>query len=247
MGTFWWILSGGLLMSAIALIGSVTLLLQAATLDRLIMPIVAFAAGSLLGGAFFHMLPAALQHAPGDPTVFLWTLVGFVIFFALEQFLHWHHCHRASSDCKKPLTYLILLGDGLHNFLGGLGVAGVFLIDVRLGIAAWLAAAAHEIPQELGDFGVLVHGGWKKGTALLLNLFSGLTFLVGGLVTYAASASIDVEFLVSFAAGNFIYIGASDLVPEVNKHRDLGANVTHFVAFVAGIGLLWAIRLALEP
>ena len=247
MSTFWWILSGGLLMSAIALIGSVTLLLKAATLDRIIMPLVAFAAGSLLGGAFFHMLPAALQSAPGDPTVFLWTLVGFVVFFALEQFLHWHHCHRASSDCKKPLTYLILLGDGLHNFLGGLGVAGVFLIDVRLGIAAWLAAAAHEVPQELGDFGVLIHGGWKKGTALLLNLFSGLTFLAGGLLAYAASARVDVEFLVPFAAGNFIYIGASDLVPEVNKHRDISANVTHFVAFVAGIALLWAIRQALEP
>jgi zinc and cadmium transporter len=246
VGTFWWIFSSGVLMSAIALVGSVTLLLKETTLDRLIMPLVAFAAGSLLGGAFFHMLPAAMQEAPDHATVFLWTLVGFVIFFALEQFLHWHHCHRAASDCKKPLTYLILLGDGLHNFLGGLGVAGVFLIDVRLGIAAWLAAAAHEVPQELGDFGVLVHGGWKKGSALLLNLLSGLTFLVGGLVAYAASARVGVGFLVPLAAGNFIYIGASDLVPEVNKHRDVVANVVHFGAFVAGIALLWAIRVALE-
>lgn len=247
MESFWWIFSGGVLMSAIALVGSVTLLLEEATLDRVIMPLVAFAAGSLLGGAFFHMLPAAMQDAPGDPTVFLWVLTGFVMFFALEQFLHWHHCHRASSDCKKPLTYLILLGDGLHNFLGGLGVAGVFLIDARLGVAAWLAAAAHEVPQELGDFGVLIHGGWKKGTALLLNLFSGLAFLVGGLVAYAASTRLEVGFLVPFAAGNFIYIGASDLVPEVNKHREIGANVVHFCAFVAGIALLWAIRVALAP
>jgi zinc and cadmium transporter len=234
-------------MSAIALVGSATLLLKESTLQRVVMPLVAFAAGSLLGGAFFHMLPAALQGRPdGDPTVFLWALVGFAVFFALEQFLHWHHCHRASSDCKKPLTYLILLGDGLHNFLGGLGVAGVFLIDVRLGMAAWLAAAAHEVPQELGDFGVLIHGGWRKGTALLLNLLSGLTFLVGGLVAYAASARVEVAFLVPFAAGNFIYIGASDLVPEVNKHRDVGANVVHFGAFAAGIALLWWIRMGLE-
>jgi zinc and cadmium transporter len=244
---FWWILLGGLLMSAIALVGSVTLLLGAATLDRIIMPLVAFAAGSLLGGAFFHMLPAALEGAPDEPSVFLWVLLGFALFFALEQFLHWHHCHRATSDCKKPLTYLILLGDGLHNFLGGLGVAGVFLIDVRLGLAAWLAAAAHEVPQELGDFGVLIHGGWKKATALLLNLVSGLAFLVGGLVAYAASARVEIGFLVPFAAGNFIYIGASDLVPEVNKHRDLRANVLHFGSFVAGIALLWGIRVALEP
>jgi zinc and cadmium transporter len=247
MDTFWWILAGGVLMSVIALIGSVTLLLEESTLDRVIMPLVAFAAGSLLGGAFFHMLPAAMQGAPGDLTVFLWVSVGFAVFFALEQFLHWHHCHRAASDCKKPLTYLILLGDGLHNFLGGLGVAGVFLIDSRLGIAAWLAAAAHEVPQELGDFGVLIHGGWKKGTALLLNLLSGLTFLAGGLVAYGASARIEVDFLVPFAAGNFIYIAASDLVPEVNRHHDVGANVVHFGSFVAGIALLWAIRLALVP
>jgi zinc and cadmium transporter len=234
-------------MSAIALVGCVTLLLKKATLNRIIMPLVAFAAGSLLAGAFFHMLPAALERAPADANVFLWTLIGFALFFALEQFLHWHHCHRASSDCREPLTYLILLGDGLHNFLGGIGVAGVFLIDFRLGLAAWLAAAAHEVPQELGDFGVLIHGGWKKGTALLFNLVSGLTFLLGGMVAYAASARIDVGFLVPFAAGNFIYIGASDLVPEVNKHRDASANAIHFGSFVAGIALLWLIRAALSP
>jgi zinc and cadmium transporter len=179
--------------------------------------------------------------------VFLWTLSGFTLFFALEQFLHWHHCHRADADCRKPLTYLILLGDGLHNFLGGVGVAGVFLIDVRLGIAAWLAAAAHEVPQELGDFGVLIHGGWDKRKALLLNLASGATFLLGGLAAYAASSAIDVSVLVPFAAGNFIYIGASDLVPEVNKHRDIRASLLHFVSFSGGIALLWGIRVLLQP
>ncbi len=246
MDTFWWILFGGALMSAIALVGSLTLLLSEALLGRIIKPLVAFAAGSLLGGAFLHMLPAAITNAEGVAAVFLWTLAGFTVFFALEQFLHWHHCHRASTDCKEPLTYLVLLGDGLHNFLGGLGVAGVFLIDVRLGVAAWLAAAAHEIPQELGDFAVLIHGGWDKRKALLLNLCSGLTFLVGGLVAYAASAQFDVAFLVPFAAGNFIYIAASDLVPEVNKHRDVRANILHFGSFVSGIALLWGIRIALD-
>jgi zinc and cadmium transporter len=247
MHSIWWILLGGVSMSAIALVGSMTLLLKEDTLKRIIMPLVAFAAGSLLAGAFFHMLPAALERAPDDTNVFLWTLIGFALFFGLEQFLHWHHCHRASADCREPLTYLILLGDGLHNFLGGLGVAGVFLVDHRLGIAAWLAAAAHEVPQELGDFGVLIHGGWKNGAALLFNLISGLTFLLGGLVAYAASARIDVAFLVPFAAGNFLYIGASDLVPEVNKHRNASANLIHFGSFVAGIALLWAIRVAFAP
>jgi zinc and cadmium transporter len=243
---FWWILLSGLLMSAIALVGSATLLLQPATLDRIVMPLVAFAAGSLLGGAFFHMIPAAAAATPDLARVFAWVMLGFALFFALEQFLHWHHCHRANADCKKPLGYLILLGDGLHNFLGGLGVAGVFLIDVRLGITAWLAAAAHEVPQELGDFGVLIHGGWKRGSALLFNFLSGSTFLLGALVAYAASQAIDVGFLVPFAAGNFLYIGASDLVPEVNKHRSVPTSVVHFVAFASGLAILWAIRGLLE-
>ena len=243
MTAFLWILLGGISMSAIALVGSVTLVLREATLQKILLPLVSFAAGSLIGGALFHMIPASLRSMPVLTTVG-WVGVGFLLFFALEQFLHWHHCHRAFADCKKPLTYLILVGDGLHNFLGGLSIAGVFLLDIRLGIAAWLAAAAHEVPQELGDFGVLIHGGWKKRTALLFNLLSGLTFLVGGLVAYVASQKLDVRWLVPLAAGNFLYIGASDLVPEVNKAHTFKANLLHFVVFAAGMGLLYAVAAA---
>jgi len=242
MSVFWWIVASGLCMSAIALVGSVTLLLRASTLDRIVTPLVAFAAGSLLGGAFFHMLPAAIDTGRPPAAVFAWAMLGFAFFFAMEQFLHWHHCRRSRADCRQPLTYLILIGDGLHNFLGGLGVAGVFLIDIRLGIAAWLAAAAHELPQELGDFGVLIHGGWEKRRALLFNLLSGLTFLVGGLVAYAASARIDVDFLVPFAAGNFVYLGASDLVPELKGHEHTRANLVNFAAFAGGLLALWGMR-----
>lgn len=227
-------------MSAIALVGSVTLLLREATLQRLLLPLVAFAAGSLLGGALLHMLPAALGSMPTMEAL-QWLAAGFVLFFALEQLLHVHHCHRASAGCRKPLTYLILVGDGLHNFLGGMSIAGVFLLDIELGIAAWLAAAAHEVPQELGDFGVLVHGGWTKRRALLFNLFSGLTFLVGGLVTYALATRVDVRWLVPLAAGNFIYIAASDLVPEVNRPHRLTENLVHLAAFTAGLLLLGAL------
>ena len=232
-------------MSAIALVGSVTLLLPEKTLDRIVGPLVAFAAGSLLGGAFFHMLPAAAEMGLSSVNSALGVMAGFTLFLGLEQLLHWHHCHRAATDCKEPLTYLILLGDGLHNFLGGLGVGGVMVLDVRLGIAAWLAAAAHEIPQELGDFAVLIHGGWKRRRALLFNLLSGLAFLVGGLVAYGVSGTLDVTLLVPFAAGNFIYIGASDLVPEVNRHGNATVNFVHFTSFVAGVAVLWGIRVAL--
>jgi zinc and cadmium transporter len=111
-------------------------------------------------------------------------------------------------------------------------------MDVKLGIAAWVAAAAHEIPQELGDFAVLVHGGWKERSALLFNFASGLTFLVGGLVAYAASRHVSVQWLVPLAAGNFLYIGAADLVPEVNKPHSLGIGVVHLLTFAAGLALL---------
>ena len=242
-----WIIGSGLLMSAIALVGGVTLVLSEATLQRILLPLVAFAAGSLLGGAFFHMIPAGLAAGMNELTVFSLILAGFTVFFGLEQFLHWHHCHRAETACKKPLPYLILIGDGLHNFLGGLAVAGTFLIDIRLGIVTWLAAAAHEVPQELGDFGVLVHGGWARRQALFYNVLSALTFLLGGLIAYFASFRLDVSFLVPFAAGNFIYIGASDLIPEVKEHADLKVNAIHFLSFVAGAAMMLAVKLALEP
>lgn len=245
MDALYWIIGSSLLMSAIAMVGSITLLLKASTLQRIILPLVAFAAGSLIGGAFFHMIPAGLD-AFGNSTLFYaWILLGFCVFFALEQFLHWHHCNRAQTSCKQPLTYLILIGDGLHNFIGGLAIAGTFLIDIRLGIMAWLAAAAHEIPQELGDFGVLIHGGWEKGKALLFNVLSALTFLLGGLVTYFLSFNLDISFLIPFAAGNFIYIGASDLVPEVNKHKDTKTNLINYVSFITGILLMLVIKILL--
>lgn len=205
-------------MSAIALTGSLTLLMPPATLQRLLAPFVSLAAGTLLGGAFFHLMPAG--SAIDDLAAAAWILGGFT-------------------------TFLILTGDALHNFLGGLGIGSTFLVNAHAGISAWLAAAAHEVPQELGDFGVLIHGGWKKGQALLFNLLSGLTFLLGSLVAYAASATIDVKALVPFAAGNFIYIGASDLVPEVNKHHSVSVNLVNFSSFAAGLALLWAIRLVL--
>ncbi len=246
MSTLAWIVLSGVLMSIVALVGSVTLLLSKKTLERVLLPLVAFSAGSMLGGAFFHMIPAGLGVMEPTP-LFCWLLGGFTTFFALEQFLHWHHCHRASADCKqKPLGYLVLLGDGLHNLIGGFAVAGTFLIDIHLGITTWLAAVAHEVPQELGDFGVLVHSGWGRKKALIFNALSASTFLAGGLIAYGVSSKIDVSFIVPFAAGNFIYIGASDLVPEVNKHKSLVINSVHFLAFVAGILLLLVVKVSLK-
>lgn len=241
MNALAWIIVSGFMMSLIALVGSVTLLLNPATLKSLLLPLVAFASGSLIGGAFFHMIPAAFEASANSLYIGIAVVAGFTVFFLLEQFLHWHHCHRVPADCRQPLTYLLLIGDGLHNFLGGMAIAGTFLIDIRLGIASWIAAAAHEVPQELGDFAVLINGGWSKRRALIFNLLSGLTFLLGGLLAYGLSFQVDVSWLIPFAAGNFLYIGASDLIPEMNKHNEVNVKTSalNFLFFILGLLLLF--------
>jgi len=235
-----WIVVGGLLMSAIAMVGSVTVILQPTTLKRMLLPLVSLAAGTLLGGAFFHMIPEGMGSLP-TLSAASWLVCGFTVFFALEQFLLWHHSHRASADARKPVTYLILIGDTVHNFLGGLGVASTFLISPSAGIAAWVAAAAHEVPQELGDFGVLAYGGWSRRRALLWNALSGLAFPVGAVFAYFASLHFDVAGLVLFGAGNFIYIAASDLIPEIKSQVSLPAAALHFSFFVLGLVLMFAL------
>ncbi|KPK36994.1 MAG: zinc transporter [Nitrospira bacterium SG8_35_1] len=242
--SLYWIVGSSLLMCLLALVGVTTISLNEKHLHQLLLPLVALSAGSLLGGAFFHMIPESIEKTGADLSVYIYVVAGFAFFLLLEQLLHWHHCHREETHCKKPLTYLILIGDGIHNFIGGIAVAGTFLIDIRLGISTWLAAAAHEIPQEIGDFGVLVHGGWSRKKALLLNFLSASTFLLGGLLAYMFSFSDWIYFLIPFAAGNFIYIGASDLIPEVNKHENFSRNVLHFCCFSTGILILLALRIA---
>jgi zinc and cadmium transporter len=245
MNTLSWIIISGLLMSCIALVGSLSLLMTSATLEKILVPLVAFAAGALLAGAFFHMIPVALLAGINITSIGVLVLIGFTTFLILEQYLHWHHDHTVPKKRKAPLTYLVLIGDGLHNFLGGLAIGGTFLIDIRLGIASWLAAAAHEVPQELGDFAVLIHGGWSKRSALLFNFLSGLTFLLGGLVAYKLSFKVDVSWLIAFAAGNFIYIGASDLVPQVNQQNEASSynRVIAIIAFVFGVLFLFLPKL----
>ena len=243
MDALGWIITSGLLMCGIALVGSVIFLMTEATFQKVLLPLVAMSAGTLIGSAFLHLIPEGLENYQGSSEqFFLWLLAGFISFFALEQIIHWHHCRKADASCKAPLGHLILIGDGLHNFIGGLAVAGTFLIDIRLGITTLLAAAAHEIPQELGDFAVLIHSGWSRKSALIFNMLSGLTFLCGGLVAYGASRSLDIAFLVPFAAGNFIYIGASDLIPEVNKHKHLKENIKNFLAVTIGLLFMLLIK-----
>jgi zinc and cadmium transporter len=238
MSTLAWIVLAGLAMSSLALVGAVSVLLPPAQLERVLLPIVGLAAGSLLGGAVFHMLPESVDAIGNRLGVYLAFVAGFVVFFALEQFLHWHHCHRADHSGHRPLGYLILLADGLHNFIGGLAVGGAFVVDVRVGIVAWLVAAAHEVPQELGDFGVLMHSGWRRRSALLWNVASASTFLVGSLVAYGIADRFEVAYLLPFAAGNFVYIAAADLLPEIASEERARDKVETTLAFLAGLVIL---------
>lgn len=240
MSTLVWIAASGVAMSALALTGSLTLVVPEARFKRLVLPLVALAAGSLLGGALFHMLPEAIDVLGNELSVYVWLAAGLYSFFLLEQVLHWHHCHRPVS-AHRPLGYLILVADGLHNLIGGLAVGSAFVVDHRLGVVTWLVAAAHEVPQELGDFGILVHSGWDRRRALLFNVLSALTFLVGGLLAYAASARVDVAVLIPFAAGNFLYIAATDLLPEITTSATAGEKALLSVGFAAGLALLLAI------
>lgn len=237
-----WIIIGGFLMSAIALLGGVAALLNAALLERLLMPLISLAAGTLLGSALFHMLPEGIESLSALSAM-AYLAAGFVVFLGLEQFLHWHHSHGEAEDPRKPVGYLVLIGDGLHNLLGGIGIASTFLIDPRAGIVAWVSAAAHEVPQELGDFGILVHGGWSRRRALLWNFVSALSFPLGAIAAYMSSDHIDLAGLVLFGAGNFIYIAASDLIPEIKAHEKLGSAMLHFGLVVAGLLLTFILAL----
>ncbi len=241
MSTLAWIVVAGLGMSSLALVGAITIFLPPPKLARILLPMVGLAAGSLLGGAFFHMLPESVDALGNGLGIYLAIVAGFLVFFVLEQFMHWHHCHRAEHDAdvgRRPLGYLILLADGLHNLIGGLAVGGAFVVDIRVGLVTWLVAAAHEVPQELGDFGVLVHSGWQRRSALAWNFTSALTFLVGSLLAYALADHIEVAYLLPFAAGNFIYIAAADLLPEITTETRTADKLETSGAFVAGLAIL---------
>ncbi len=240
MSTLAWIVVAGVAMSLLALVGTVTIFMPPDRLERIVLPMVGLAAGSLLGGAVFHMLPEAIDVIGNRLGVYLAFVAGFLVFFVLEQFLHWHHCHQTRHSGHRPLGYLILIADGLHNLIGGLAVGGAFVVDIRVGAVAWLVAAAHEVPQELGDFGVLVHSGWQRRSALAWNFVSALTFLVGSLTAYAVADRIEVAYLLPFAAGNFVYIAAADLLPEISSEERARDKLETTAAFLAGLIVLLA-------
>lgn len=241
MSTLEWILLGTFSMSLFSLAGAFALFIKDDLLRKIILPMVSLSAGALMGGAFLHMIPEAVEAMGNEKIVWIWILTGFSLFFVLEQFIHWHHCHETECEHATPFTYLILIADGLHNFIDGLAIAGALIIDFKVGLITWVASAAHEIPRELGDFGALIHGGWEKKKALWFNFITGLIMVFGGIVAYYFSGKYNVDFLLPFAAGNFIYISASDLIPEVKHSQSLQTNAIHFASFILGIAIIFIV------
>ena len=242
-----YILLSTFLVSLISFVGAVSLFFKEKFLNKILLVLVALSAGALLGGAFLHLLPEAIKTAgvANVLKVFIFALLGFCLFYILEEFIKWHH-HHATDHSVHPFTYLILFSDGLHNFLDGLIIAGSFVVSPISGVATTLAVALHEIPQELGDFGVLVYGGLTKRKALLFNFLSALLAVLGGLAGFflAKKIGFSIVYLLPFAAGNFIYIACSDLIPEIKKDFPLKKSLGYFCVFILGILFMLVMKLA---
>lgn len=232
------------IISLISFIGVFTLGLKEKHLKKILILLVAFSAGALMGGAFLHLLPESLEEV-GTCDPFICLLIGFSIFFLLEKFLFWHHCHEHKKCEIHSFTYMNLIGDGVHNFIDGLIIVAGFVVSIPFGITTTIAIIAHEIPQEIGDFAVLLYGGWEKKKALLFNFISGLTAVLGAIVGSLAYSFIPsfTSFLLPFAAGGFIYIASSDLIPELHKQKDVKRSVAAFLMFLIGIGFMYGVKI----
>jgi len=228
-----------LLVSLLSLIGAVALALRENILKKIIFYLVSLSIGGLMGGAFLHLLPEAIEEA-GVTMPLVLVLLGFFLFFILEKIIHWRHCHK--DNCPvHTFAYMNLLGDAVHNFLDGLIIAASFSVNVGLGITSTIAIILHEIPQELGDFGVLVFGGISKGRALLYNFLTAIMAMAGGILGFfllVQMESVSV-YLLGLATGGFLYIAASDLLPEIKKETNVTKSIFNFVIIFLGIFLMY--------
>ncbi|UCB58030.1 MAG: ZIP family metal transporter [Thermoplasmatales archaeon] len=252
MNEFAYIIILTLAIAFFAFIGVFTLALKDKVLNKILLFLVSLSAGALMGGAFLHLIPEAIHKISHDNLIHVdemigqvlsFVLLGFIIFFILEKVLHWRHCHKGSCDVHT-FHYMNLIGDSIHNFIDGLIIAASFVTSTELGFTTTVAIAAHEIPQEIGDFGVLIYGGFEKKKAILLNFLVALIIVFGGTVGYFISTSVEQAtiFLLPFAAGGFIYIAATDLVPEIKKELDIRKYMITLIFFLCGILIMWFIK-----
>ncbi|MGQ9719426.1 MAG: ZIP family metal transporter [Nitrososphaerales archaeon] len=239
------ILISTFLVSLVSFIGVLFLSLNEKILSRLLLTLVAFGSGALLGGAFLHLLPESF--ASGSTWSSVVILSGILLFFIIERFLRWRHCHKGECD-THAFAYLNLVGDGIHNWIDGMIIAASFLASIELGVATTFAIVAHEVPQEIGDFGVLVYGGFKRSKALFYNFLSAVTAIFGAVSTYFFAQYMEqfVTLLIPLAAGGFIYIATTDLFPELHKGEKMVDAIGHITVLLLGIVLMFVIKTTFE-
>lgn len=243
-----WLYSLGsvIVVSLISLVGLFTLSFRAERLKKILIYMISFAAGALLGDAFFHLLPEIVEEQGFGVNISLYILSGIAFFFIVEKIIHWRHCHHPiTKDHPHPFAWMNLFGDGVHNFLDGLIIGAAYIVSLPVGIATTIAVILHEIPQEIGDFSILIHGGFSRAKALFLNFFSALLAVLGAVIALLLSTRTEglTTFLVPFAAGGFVYIALSDLIPELHKEEDWRKSVLQLFAFAIGIAIMFTLLL----
>lgn len=246
---FWvWVrsLASVAVVSLLSLVGIFTFMLRRELSKRSLLYLVSFSVGGLLGGAFIHLIPEAFEANGVNPSVSIYILTGILSSYVIEMFLRWRHCHIPTSD-EHPhsFAYMNLIGDGIHNMVDGMLIGGSYLVSAHLGLVTTLAICLHELPQEIGDFGVLLYAGFERRRALLYNFLTALTAFIGVFIAITLNHYVAnlTEFLIPFAAGNFIYIAGSDLVPELQDQKEFGQSLIQLVAMILGILLLLSIKL----
>jgi zinc and cadmium transporter len=229
------------LISLVSLIGVLVLSLNRDRLAKLTLFLVSFAVGGLFGDAFIHLLPESFQELGTNLSVSLYVISGILIFFVLEKFLRWRHCHiPTSEEHMHPLATINLVGDAVHNLIDGMLVGASYMVSLPIGIATTLAVIMHEIPQEVGDFGVLIHAGLSVKKALALNFLSALTAMLGVILAIVLGSEIEgfSLSLLPIAAGGFLYIAGSDLIPELHHEVKVLRSLLQFVMILLGVGVM---------
>ncbi|MBI2329973.1 ZIP family metal transporter [Candidatus Daviesbacteria bacterium] len=247
MSLLGYILFFTLLGSVISLIGGILLLISKKFAVKVSHFLTSFAAGTLLGTAFFDLLPEALEIGGEEANIFLWALIGVLLFFLLERFVH-HHDQGLHPQDRKSVIPLIVVGDTVHNFIDGVAMAATFLISIPLGIVTSLAVAVHEIPQEIGDFGLMVSKGLTRKKVLMINFLSASAALIGAVLTYFVRDRIDglLPMALSLTAGFFIYIAAANLIPEIHHNENRKIAFWETVLLVLGVVAVWGVISVLE-
>ncbi|NQU84096.1 MAG: ZIP family metal transporter [Parcubacteria group bacterium] len=246
MTLFFTILLSAFTISIISILGIFALFLKEKLLNKILLILVGLSAGAMMGGAFLHLIPEAVEKMEDSVLPYLLVVVGFTLFFLMEKILHWRHCHKGKCSVHT-FGYLNIIGDSVHNFIDGLILAAAFIIDINLGIITAITIALHEVPQEMGDFGVLIYAGFKKTKALVLNYIAASTIILGAMLGYFLGGAPNfINYLLPFAAGGFIYIASADLLPELKKETSWKKFLPSFIFFLLGFGLMLALRLFME-